>query len=65
MGISKAWKDFERLTSGYFNGKRIMPSDDRTRGDVLHDDLYIECKCYLKKNTANSQSGDKAFHKTS
>lgn len=26
-----------------------MPSDDRSRGDALHDALYIECKCYVKQ----------------
>lgn len=49
MSTNKPWKAFERLCAKYWGGKRIVPSDDRTRGDVLHPYMYIECKAYLKQ----------------
>lgn len=48
---NKPWKVFERLVARYFNGKRIVPSDDRSQGDVLHPYLYLECKAYTGKTT--------------
>ena len=51
MSTNKPWKVFERLVSKRFEGKRITPADDRTRGDVLHDFMYIECKAYVGKTT--------------
>jgi len=51
---NKPWKVFERITAKFFGGKRIVPSDDRSQGDVLHDFLYVECKCYLGAKTKPS-----------
>lgn len=51
MGSDKPWKQFERVVAKFFGGKRIVPSDDRSQGDVLHPFLYIECKCYLGEKT--------------
>lgn len=48
----KPWKVFERVAAKFFGGDRIVPSDSRSEGDVLHPDLYIECKAYLKKPMA-------------
>jgi hypothetical protein len=45
----KPWKVFERIAARFFGGDRIVPSDTRSQGDVLHDFLYVECKAYLKQ----------------
>jgi len=42
------WKVAERLVGAFFGSKRVVPSDDRTRGDVLHSYLYIEVKAYKR-----------------
>ena len=49
----KAWKRREREVAAYFNGKRTALSGINskiTRADVIHDELFIECK--LKKKHA-------------
>ena len=46
----KAWKKRERDVANYFKGKRTPLSGGNgkvTRADVIHDELFIECK--LKK----------------
>jgi len=43
----KAWKKFERRVAAFFNGERNALSGRNakvTGGDVIHPDLYIECK---------------------
>jgi hypothetical protein len=43
----KAWKAFERRVSGFFGGERNPLSGGNgkhTRADVIHPDLFIECK---------------------
>ena len=43
----KAWKKRERDVAQYFNGTRTPLSGGNgkvTRADVIHDDLFIECK---------------------
>ena len=50
----KAWKKRERDVANYFNGKRTPLSGGNgkvTRADVIHEDLFIECKL-RKKHTA-------------
>jgi len=49
----KSWKRRERQIAEFFHGKRIIPADTRTSGDVLHPKLYIEVK-ERKKHTAVS-----------
>ena len=47
----KAWKKRERDVAQYFNGKRTPLSGGNgkvTRADVIHDDLFIECKLRAK-----------------
>ena len=51
MSNNKPWKNFERCVAKYFLGDRVVPSDTRSRGDVLHPALYLECKAYLSKHT--------------
>ena len=46
----KAWKKRERDVANYFKGERTPLSGGNgkiTRSDVIHEDLFIECK--LKK----------------
>ena len=48
--VDKAWKRREREVANYFNGKRTSLSGINSKitiADVIHDELYIECK--LKK----------------
>ena len=44
MANKSNWKGRERQAAAYFNGRRTPPFHPETRGDVLHDTLYIECK---------------------
>ena len=47
----KAWKKRERDVANYFNGKRTPLSGGNgkvTRADVIHEDLFIECKLRAK-----------------
>ena len=47
----KAWKKRERYVATYFNGKRTPLSGGNgkiTRADVIHDNLFIECKLRAK-----------------
>ena len=47
----KAWKKRERDVASYFNGKRTPLSGGNgkiTRADVIHDNLFIECKLRAK-----------------
>ena len=58
----KAWKKRERDVANYFNGKRTPLSGGNgkvTRADVIHDDLFIECKLRAK-HTAVSLWDDTA-----
>ena len=46
----KAWKKRERDVANYFNGERTPLSGGNgkvTRADVIHEDLFIECKFLL------------------
>jgi len=43
----KTWKQFERRVADYFHGQRNPLSGGNsklTRADVIHDQLFIECK---------------------
>jgi hypothetical protein len=47
----KTWKAFERRVAKFFKGRRNPLSGGNaghTRADVIHDSLYIECKCREK-----------------
>ena len=58
----KAWKKRERDVANYFNGKRTPLSGGNgkvTRADVIHKDLFIECKLRAK-HTAISLWDDTA-----
>ena len=47
----KAWKKSERDVASYFNGTRKPLSGGNgkvTRADVIHEDLFIECKLRAK-----------------
>ena len=47
----KAWKKRERDVANYFNGERTPLSGGNgkvTRADVIHDELFIECKLRVK-----------------
>ena len=47
----KAWKKRERDVANYFNGQRTPLSGGNgkvTRADVIHQDLFIECKLRAK-----------------
>jgi len=47
----KAWKRREREVASFFNGSRTPLSGGNskvTRADVIHDDLFIECKLRAK-----------------
>ena len=58
----KAWKKRERDVAQYFNGKRTPLSGGNgkvTRADVIHEDLFIECKLRAK-HTAISLWDDTA-----
>ena len=47
----KAWKRREREVASYFNGKRTALSGINskvTRADVIHDELFVECKLRAK-----------------
>ena len=47
----KAWKKRERDVANYFNGQRTPLSGGNgkvTRADVIHDELFIECKLRVK-----------------
>ena len=49
----KAWKQRERQVAAYFGGQRTPLSGGNgkiTRADVIHDNLFIECKL-RKKHT--------------
>jgi len=58
MGTDKPWKVHERSVASYFGGKRIVPSDDRSTGDILHEFVYAECKCF------KTMPGEKLIEKT-
>ena len=56
------WKKRERDVANYFNGKRTPLSGGNgkvTRADVIHEDLFIECKLRAK-HTAISLWDDTA-----
>ena len=58
----KAWKKRERDVANYFKGKRTPLSGGNgkvTRADVIHDELFIECKLRAK-HTAVSLWDDTA-----
>ena len=58
----KAWKKRERDVANYFNGQRTPLSGGNgkvTRADVIHDELFIECKLRAK-HTAVSLWDDTA-----
>ena len=58
----KAWKKRERDVANYFNGKRTPLSGGNgkvTRADVIHEELFIECKLRAK-HTAISLWDDTA-----
>ena len=41
------WKSFERAVASFFGGQRTPLSggnSKHTRGDVIHDSVYVECK---------------------
>ena len=47
----KAWKRREREVASYFNGKRTSLSGGNskiTKADVIHDELFVECKLRAK-----------------
>ena len=47
----KAWKRREREVACFFNGKRTPLSGGHgkiTRADVIHNELFIECKLRAK-----------------
>ena len=47
----KTWKAFERRVADFFHGKRNPLSggnSGHTQADVIHDRLFIECKCREK-----------------
>jgi len=48
----KTWKQFERRVAEFFHGRRNPlsggNSGNGTRADVIHDRLFIECKCREK-----------------
>ena len=47
----KTWKAFERRVADFFHGRRNPLSggnSKQTRADVIHDKLFIECKCREK-----------------
>ncbi len=47
----KAWKKRERDVAGYFKGTRTPLSGGNgkvTRADVIHENLFIECKLRAK-----------------
>ena len=52
----KAWKRREREVASYFNGKRIALSGINskiTRADVIHDELFVECKLRAKHSVVS------------
>tara|TARA_B100001250_G_C19567528_1_gene686177 strand:- start:436 stop:744 length:309 start_codon:yes stop_codon:yes gene_type:complete len=52
----KAWKKRERDVAHFFNGTRNALSGGNskiTRADVIHDDLFIECKLRVKHSVVS------------
>ena len=52
MTARRTWKNRESLVAEFFNGTRTPLSGGNskvTRADVIHDELFVECK--LKKKT--------------
>tara|TARA_B100000678_G_scaffold83794_1_gene69591 strand:+ start:90 stop:389 length:300 start_codon:yes stop_codon:yes gene_type:complete len=52
----KAWKRREREVATYFNGKRTALSGINskiTRADVIHDELFVECKLRAKHSVVS------------
>jgi len=52
----KAWKQRERQVAAYFGGERTALSGGNgkiTRADVIHDDLFIECKLRAKHSVVS------------
>ena len=52
----KAWKRREREVASYFNGKRTALSGINskiTRADVIHDELFVECKLRAKHSVVS------------
>ena len=59
----KAWKKRERDVANYFNGKRTPLSGGNgkvTRADVIHEDLFIECKLRAKHTACLLYTSDAA-----
>ena len=53
MTVRRTWKKFESRVAAYFGGERNPLSggnSKHTRADVIHNDLFIECK--LRQNPA-------------
>ena len=52
----KAWKRREREVASYFNGVRTSLSGINskvTRADVIHDELFVECKLRAKHSVVS------------
>ena len=52
----KAWKRREREVAAYFNGERTSLSGINskiTRADVIHDELFVECKLRAKHSVVS------------
>ena len=52
----KAWKRREREVATYFNGERTSLSGINskiTRADVIHDELFVECKLRAKHSVVS------------
>ena len=52
----KAWKRREREVATYFDGKRTSLSGINskiTRADVIHDELFVECKLRAKHSVVS------------
>ena len=48
MANKSNWKQRERNAAKFFGGRRTPPFHPDTRGDVMHDKLYVECKQRVK-----------------
>ena len=60
--VNKAWKNRERDVAKYFEGQRTPLSGGNgkiTKADVIHEELFIECKLRAK-HTAVSLWDDTA-----
>ena len=52
----KAWKRREREVASYFNGERTALSGSNskiTKADVIHDELFVECKLRAKHSVVS------------